>query len=107
MSHTNHNDNPGAGAFFEWQGDNLMVNIRVQPRAASNGFAEVLGEEVKLRITAPPVDGKANLHLIAFLARTFRVARADITIIAGARGRSKRVRIRAPGRLPAIFGSRS
>ena len=89
--------------FYQWHGDNLVINIRVQPRAASDGFAEIPGEEIKLRITAAPVDGKANRHLIAFLAKTFKVAKADISIVAGASARSKRISIRGPVRLPEMI----
>ena len=56
--------------FFQWQGDDLLLDIRVQPRASSDGFAEEPGDRIKLRITAPAVDGKSNRHLIALLART-------------------------------------
>jgi uncharacterized protein (TIGR00251 family) len=89
--------------FFQWQGDDLLLDIRVQPRASSDGFAEELGGRIKLRITAPPVDGKANSHLIALLAKTFRVAKKDISIISGETGRNKRIRIRRPAHLPEII----
>jgi uncharacterized protein (TIGR00251 family) len=92
--------------FYQWQDDDLVLNIRVQPRAAHDGFAEPTGEQIKLRITAPPVDGKANRHLVAFLAKMFKVAKADISIVAGETGRNKRVRIHRPTQLPAIIGHR-
>jgi uncharacterized protein (TIGR00251 family) len=89
--------------FFHWQDGDLVLNVRVQPRAASDGFAEPMGEQIKLRITAPPVDGKANRHLIAFLASTFKVAKSNISIISGENGRNKRIKIHQPTRLPAII----
>jgi hypothetical protein len=49
------------------------------------------------------VDGKANRHLIALLAKTFRVAKKDISIISGETGRNKRIRIRRPAHLPEII----
>jgi len=93
--------------FYQWQRDDLLINIRIQPRASSDGFAETLGEQVKLRITEPPVDGQANSHLIAFLAKTFKVARTDISIVSGVKSRSKRVRIHRPRKLPEIIADRS
>ncbi len=90
--------------FFQWQGDDLVLNIRVQPRASSDGFAEELGDRIKLRITAPPVDGKANRHLIALLAKTFKVAKDDISIISGQNGRNKCIKIHQPAHLPEIIG---
>ncbi len=92
--------------FYQWQGDDLLLDIRVQPRASSDGFAEELGDRIKLRITSPPVDGKANKHLIALLAKTFKVAKNDISIISGETGRNKRIKIRRPLHLPAIISHR-
>ena len=89
--------------FYQWQGDDLVLNIRVQPRAASDGFAETLGDAIKLRITAAPVDGKANKHLIAFIAKTFKVAKANVSIISGVSGRYKRIKIHRPVHLPEII----
>ena len=89
--------------FFQWQGDDLLLNVRVQPRAARDGFAETLGDRIKLRITAAPVDGKANTHLIAFIARTFKVAKANVSIISGETGRNKRIKVHQPTRLPEII----
>lgn len=89
--------------FFQWQGDDLVLDVRLQPRAASDGFAETLGDRVKLRITAAPVDGKANKHLIAFIAKAFKVAKADVSIISGETGRNKRIRIHQPARLPEMI----
>jgi len=89
--------------FYQWHNGDLLLNIRVQPRAASDGFAEILGDRIKLRITAVPVDGKANRHLIAFLAKTFKVVKADISIISGESGRNKRIKIHQPAQLPGII----
>jgi uncharacterized protein (TIGR00251 family) len=93
--------------FYQWQGDDLVLNIRVQPRAAADSFAGVLGDQLKLRLTAAPVDGKANRHLIAFLAKYFKVTKADISIISGVNGRNKRVKIHRPAQLPAIIRKRN
>ncbi len=89
--------------FYQWQDDDLVLNIRVQPRASSDGFAEELGDRIKLRITAAPVDGKANTHLIAFIAKTFRVTKANVSIISGETGRNKRIKVHQPARLPEII----
>jgi uncharacterized protein (TIGR00251 family) len=89
--------------FYQWHDGDLVLNIRVQPRASSDGFAEILGDRIKLRITAPPLDGKANRHVIAYLAQIFKVARANVRIISGESGRNKRIRIQRPAQLPAII----
>lgn len=89
--------------FFKWQDDDLILSVRVQPRAAHDAFAEYNDEYIKIRITAPPVDGKANEHLIAFLSRTFKVARSSIQLLSGETGRNKRLLIPQPKALPEII----
>ena len=86
--------------FFKWQGDDLIISVRVQPRAANDTFAEYNDEYIKVRITAPPIDGKANAHLIAFLSKAFKVAKSGIQLLSGETGRNKRLLIQQPKVLP-------
>lgn len=58
---------------------------------------------VKIRITAPPVDGKANAHLIKFLAKVFGVSKSSVIIASGESGRHKVVRISHPRKLPELL----
>jgi uncharacterized protein (TIGR00251 family) len=68
--------------------------VRVTPRSRKNEIVEILDNgTVKIRLTAPPVEGKANDALIAFLAEVIDVPRSQIDIIAGATGREKLVSI--------------
>ena len=68
--------------------------IRVTPRAKKNEIAEILSDgTIRIRLTAPPVEGKANQALIEFLADTLEVPKSKIEIIAGATGRDKLVSI--------------
>ncbi|MCP5357927.1 MAG: YggU family protein [Pseudomonadales bacterium] len=85
---------------YEWQGEDLILRCRLQPKAAKDEFAGVLDGQIKIRITAPPVDGKANKHLIRFLAKQCRVPQERVTIMSGDISRQKRVRISAPQVLP-------
>ncbi len=73
--------------------------LRVQPRASRNAIAGIVssgaqGDAVKLAITAPPVDGKANQAVIEFLADLFRVPKSSITIVSGETGRNKVICVR-------------
>jgi uncharacterized protein (TIGR00251 family) len=68
--------------------------LRVQPRASRNAFVGVMGDAIKLAITAPPVDGKANQAVIEYLADVFRVSKSSIVIVSGETGRNKLVAIR-------------
>jgi len=86
--------------FFKWQGNDLIISVRVQPRAANDAFAEYNDEYIKVRITAPPINGKANAHLIAFLSKAFKVAKSGILLLSGETGRNKRLLIQQPKALP-------
>ena len=68
--------------------------LRVQPRASRNAIAGVVGDAVKLAITAPPVDGKANQAVIEFLAELFGVSKSSVTIVSGETGRNKVIAVR-------------
>lgn len=88
-------------SWYAWSGQDLIIQVRVQPRARQDGFADTLGDAIKVKLRAPPVDGRANASLIAFLSEAFGVSRAAVTLLSGERGRAKRLRIREPSRLPA------
>jgi uncharacterized protein (TIGR00251 family) len=86
----------------------LLLEVRVQPRAAANAIAGLHGERLKVRLQAPPVDGKANAALVEFLAATFDVPRARVVIEHGLTGRDKRLRLHGappvPEALRALLG---
>ncbi|WP_303901604.1 DUF167 family protein [Thiohalomonas denitrificans] len=86
--------------WFEWRGEELLLSLRIQPRASRDEIAGPHGNTLKVRITAPPVDGRANAHLLKYLAKVFGVSRSQIEIVNGQTGRDKRVRIRSPSQLP-------
>lgn len=98
-------------AFYKWEDDNLHLFIKVQPKASKDEFAEVLtdplGDRIKIRISAPPVDDKANKHLIKFLASAFKVAKSHICIKNGETGRNKHLIIQSPKQLPKQVNSQS
>ncbi len=81
----------------------LVLDVHIQPRASKDEIVGYHGDRLKIRITAPPVDGKANAHLLAYLAGVFKVPKRDVVLISGETGREKRVRIIAPAVLPAIL----
>ncbi|MGH9146214.1 MAG: DUF167 domain-containing protein [Vicinamibacterales bacterium] len=73
--------------------DGVLLNVRVIPRARSAGLAGTRHDALLVRLTAPPVDGAANAQLIEVLAKTFGLAKRYVTIAAGERSRTKRVRL--------------
>jgi uncharacterized protein (TIGR00251 family) len=72
----------------------VVVKIRVQPRAAKNSLAGEMEGALKVRLTAPPVDGAANEACCKFLAEIFGIAKSNVEIVSGHTGRNKLVRIR-------------
>lgn len=86
---------------YVWDGADLTLQVRVQPRASRNEWIGLQEDRFRVRITAPPVDGQANAHLRAFLADLFGVAKRQVTLLAGETGRDKRWRIAAPKRWPS------
>jgi len=78
----------------------LLLSIVVQPKAGKDEIAGPQGEELKVRIKAPPVDGEANQGLVKFLSKIFKVPKSNIQIISGDTSRHKRIRIHAPKSLP-------
>ena len=74
-------------------GGRVRFAVRVQPRASTTEVAGVHGEALKVRLTAPPVDGAANEELIHFLADVFVVKRQSVRILGGESSRSKIVEI--------------
>ncbi|TFH91507.1 DUF167 family protein YggU [Vibrio ouci] len=85
-------------AWFD--GEDLLLRLYIQPKASRDKIVGQHGEEVKIAITAPPVDGKANAHLSKYLAKQFKVAKGLITIEKGELGRHKQVRIQSPVQIP-------
>src|SRR5437660_9772301 len=67
--------------------------VKVQPRAKETALAEKLGDAYKLRLAAPPVDGKANEACVRFFARRFGVAASAVRIVQGLSSRTKVVEI--------------
>ncbi|MBY5992619.1 DUF167 family protein YggU [Ferrimonas balearica] len=82
------------------QGDDLLLQLYIQPKASRDQLVGLHGDEFKVAITAPPVDGKANAHLVKFLAKQFRVAKGQVTILKGELGRHKQLRIQSPNAIP-------
>jgi uncharacterized protein (TIGR00251 family) len=74
--------------------DGAIFSIRVQPRAKRDAVSGELGEALKVSLTAPPVDGKANEACVRFFAEVLQVPRSSVTIAAGETSRNKVIRVR-------------
>jgi len=74
-------------------GGGVTFAVRVVPRASKKEIVGVHGDALKVRLTAPPVEGRANDALIAFLAQWLGVRKSQVEIVAGATSRRKMIRI--------------
>lgn len=74
-------------------GGAVTFAVRVHPRAKKDGISGTMGDALKLSLTSPPVDGRANQACIEFFAKLFKVPRTSVTIAAGETSRNKVIRI--------------
>ncbi|MEX2575581.1 MAG: DUF167 family protein [Halofilum sp. (in: g-proteobacteria)] len=88
--------------FCRWDGPDLLLEVRVIPRARETAVAGLRAGRLLIRLQAPPAEGKANAALERYLARLCGVSRGAVTIEAGETARDKRVRITRPGTLPTL-----
>jgi uncharacterized protein (TIGR00251 family) len=90
--------------WYRWEENALLLSLRVQPGARNDEFTGAYGNrQYRVRIHAPPVDGKANRHLTMFLAKEFGVAQSAVELVSGKTSRDKLFRIHAPGKLPPFL----
>ena len=80
-------------AAFTSTHEGVTFAVKVHPRAKKNAITGEVGDALKLSITAPPVDGKANDACIDFFAKLLKVARSSVTIAAGLTSRNKVIRV--------------
>lgn len=80
-------------AFLRAQPGGTLLSVKVQPRAAKNEISVPQGEELKIRVTAPPVDAAANEALIELLAEKLDCGRTRIEILRGHKSRHKVLKI--------------
>jgi len=81
-----------AGLVTEGSGG-VIVRIHLQPRASKTEISGIQGDELKVRVTSPPVDDAANRLCVDFFAKSFKLSKSAVTIISGHKSRHKRVHI--------------
>lgn len=70
-----------------------LLSVKLQPRASKNEIGEPLGEELKIKVTAPPVDAAANQALVEFLADVLDCSRSQVELLRGHTSRHKTLRL--------------
>jgi uncharacterized protein (TIGR00251 family) len=84
-------------------GPDLLVDVRVQPRASRTEIVGLHGARLRVRLAAPPVDGRANAALTDFFADVCGLPRARVTLDAGTASRDKRLRLHGLAAVPAAL----
>ena len=75
------------------RGEKVRFSVRLQPRASKNEIAGLQGVALKLRVTAPPVDGLANEAMVELLSKALEVSRRNVCIVSGHSSRTKVVEV--------------
>lgn len=78
---------------IQQSGGSITFSVKIHSRAKQNAITGEIGDALKLSLTAPPVDGKANTACIEFFAKLLNVARSSVTIASGLTSRNKVIRI--------------
>ena len=78
-------------SFFTETKEGVVLNVRAQPRSSRAGVDGLIGDAVKVRIRAAPVDGKANKELIETLADAFDLPKSAVRFVSGETGKQKRI----------------
>lgn len=86
--------------WYRWDDTTLELRVLAVTGCRDEGLAGVGGGALRVRVNAPPVEGKANKRLLRLLANEFGVARSRVRLVHGVRSRRKSVRIDRPGRIP-------
>jgi uncharacterized protein (TIGR00251 family) len=79
--------------FLRIQSDGVLLSVKLQPRASSNEIGEALGNELRIKVTAPPVDAAANEALVRLLAETLDCPRNRVELVRGHTSRHKTVKL--------------
>lgn len=95
--------NSSNSQFCQWQGEDLLVWINVQPRSSRNAIEDIHDDRLRVRLTVAPTGGKANQALKKLLAKSFGVSVSQVSIEKGETSKAKRVRISRPKFLPEIL----
>ena len=85
------------------EANNLVLTLHIQPGAKNTAAAGLHGEALKIKLTAPPVEGKANAALIKFLAERFDVPLSRVILKQGDKSRQKVIMIQQPAHGPEVL----
>ena len=79
--------------FLRVQADGLLLSVKLQPRASANEIGDALGNELRIKVTAPPVDAAANEALLKLLAQQLHCPRNRVDLVRGHTSRHKTIKV--------------
>ena len=79
--------------FLRVQTDGVLLSVKLQPRASANEIGEALGSELRIKVTAPPVDAAANEALVKLLAQRLDCPRNRVELVRGHTSRHKTLKL--------------
>jgi uncharacterized protein (TIGR00251 family) len=79
--------------YFKITGNDIIIKVKIVPGSSKNKIIGVYNDSLKITITAPPVEGKANKKCIAYLAKYFNISKSKIEIISGQISKNKLIKI--------------
>ena len=80
-------------AFLRVQADGVLLSVKLQPRASANEIGDALGSELRIKVTAPPVDAAANEALVKLLAQQLDCPRNRVELVRGHTSRHKTIKL--------------
>jgi uncharacterized protein (TIGR00251 family) len=80
-------------AFLRVQADGVLLSVKLQSRASANEIGEALGSELRIKVTAPPVDAAANEALVKLLAQHLDCPRNRVELVRGHTSRHKTIKL--------------
>ena len=80
-------------AFLRVQADGVLLSVKLQPRASANEIGDALGSELRIKVTAPPVDAAANDALVKLLAKQLDCPRNRVELVRGHASRHKTLKL--------------
>jgi len=89
--------------WYRSSGDRIVLILHVQPGAKKTAVAGLHGDALKIRLAAPPIEGRANEALLRFIAELFKVPLRDVELKQGEQSRHKRVEVRGSQVKPDIL----
>jgi len=85
--------NNSTNDYFKITGNDIVIKVKIVPGSSKNKIVGTYDDRLKIAITAPPVEGKANKKCISYLAKYFNVAKSRIEIISGQTSKNKLIKI--------------